>query len=206
MFFLIAWQPLRNKFFKLKIFTDAHCVICWNHRLIQLVWILPRQLIIWLSSLYDLCVPGCTPNVWACSWWLCGWCPEGSPPRPGSGHQRAPGQFIAGLGFAQYMMLHRCAIGFRSGEQEGQSMASMPSSSGNCLRTCQMGSVWTCQWQTCQFWCSLSNASRSEHCWDVSTGPTRGRRAWATSCKTILFFGVVLLLPLHCSCCHFQLH
>lgn len=122
MFFLIAWQPLRNKFFKLKIFTDAHCVICWNHRLIQLVWILPRQLIIWLSSLYDLCVPGCTPNVWACSWWLCGWCPEGSPPRPGSGHQRAPGQFIAGLGFAQYMMLHRCAIGFRSGEQEGQSM------------------------------------------------------------------------------------
>lgn len=35
----------------------------------------------------------------------------------------------------QYTMSHKCSIGFRSGEREGQSMPSMPSSSRNCLHT-----------------------------------------------------------------------
>ena len=35
----------------------------------------------------------------------------------------------------RYLMSYRCSVGFRSREWEGQSMASIPSSSGNCLHT-----------------------------------------------------------------------
>ena len=59
----------------------------WMYRLIQLLWILLRQLIMWLSSVYGPRMPVCTPdNIWTCSWWFGRWCPGGSPPRPGSGH------------------------------------------------------------------------------------------------------------------------
>ncbi len=34
-----------------------------------------------------------------------------------------------------------------------------------------------CQWWTCQFWCSLTNANQAAQCWAVSTVPTRGRQA-----------------------------
>ena len=45
----------------------------------------------------------------------------GSPPRPGSGHKWAPGQSVVVLGGSRV--------------REGQSMASMPSSSRNCIHT-----------------------------------------------------------------------
>ncbi len=36
-----------------------------------------------------------------------------------------------------------------------------------------------CQWQTCQFWCSMANVNRAPRCWAVSTGPTIGRHSWS---------------------------
>ena len=50
----------------------------------------------WLSSVYGPHAPVCTPDyIWPWSWWDAGWCAWGSPPRPGSGHQWAPGQSVA---------------------------------------------------------------------------------------------------------------
>lgn len=66
-------------------------------------------------------MPVSTPdNVW----WLCAWCPGGSPPRPGSGHQWAPCQSVVVLGG---IMSHKCSVGFSSREH--------PSSSRICLHT-----------------------------------------------------------------------
>ena len=107
----------------------------WNHRLIQLVWLSSRQLIMWLSSVYGLHVPVCTHNiVWPCSWWVSGWCPGGSPPRPDQGISAQSVWYLAAAD-TRYITSHRCSIGSRSGEHEGRSMASMPSSSRNCLHT-----------------------------------------------------------------------
>ena len=65
----------------------------------------------WLSSEYGLHGLVCALcNVWACSWWVGRW-------------------------MHRDVKSHRCSIGFRSGEREGQSMASMSSSSRNCLHT-----------------------------------------------------------------------
>lgn len=103
------------------------------------MYILSQQVIMWLSSVYGTRMPVCTPNkVWACPWLVSGWCPGGSPPRPGSGHHWAPGQSVMVLGgiwLTDNITSHRCSIGFRSGDWESQSMASMPSSSRNCLHT-----------------------------------------------------------------------
>ena len=44
----------------------------------------------WQSTVYGPHVPVRTPdNIGAWSWWVGGWCPRGSPPRPGSGNQWA---------------------------------------------------------------------------------------------------------------------
>ena len=81
-------NPLRARF-KIKV---KNC----NRRLIQLAWILSRQLKMWLSSVYGPHLPVRTPdNIWACSWWEGRRCPGGSPPRPGSEHQWAPGHSMA---------------------------------------------------------------------------------------------------------------
>ena len=47
-------------------------------------------------------------------------------------------QYLAVL-MHQYITSHRCSIGFRSREHEGQSMASMPPSSRDCLHTLATG-------------------------------------------------------------------
>ena len=67
--------------------------------------------LMWLSSVYGPCVPVCTPNnVWACSWWLCRWCPWGALSRPLYGHQWAPGQSVTILGTVECTDT-KCPIG-----------------------------------------------------------------------------------------------
>ena len=100
-----------------------------DHRLIQLVGIFITATNMWLSRLYGHHMPVCNPNiVWAWSWWDSGWCPGGSPPRPGSGHQRAPGQSVVVLGGEGYTIHNVPYILNRI-------QVSMASSSRNCLHT-----------------------------------------------------------------------
>lgn len=68
----------------------------------------------WLRSVSGLCMPHCTSNVWACSWWVSWWCPIRPPPRLGSGHQW---WCVVALGA---LMSHWCSIGFRSAECEAE--------------------------------------------------------------------------------------
>ena len=154
---------MMNELFKLKIFTDAHCVICWDqidvttvngtksinplragfkttvkmfhHRLIQLAWISSRQLIMWLSSVCGLHVPVYTPNnIWTGSWWVSGWCSGVLLPDLDQGVSELLDSlwwYLVALIY-WYITSHRCSIGFRSEEREGQSMASMSSSCRIC--------------------------------------------------------------------------
>ena len=110
----------------------------WNHRVIQLAWLSSQQLIMLLSSCM---APTClyahpttcrhapdefAKGVWGISsqTWIrasvssCTVC---------GGTWRRP--------MHRYIMSHRFSIGFGSVEWEGQSMASMPSSSRNCRNT-----------------------------------------------------------------------
>ena len=59
-----------------------------------------------------------------------------------------------------YVRSHRWSIGFRSGEQEGQSVASVPSSSRNCLYTLATESPAV----------SLHQEERRAYCTNVSSG------------------------------------
>ena len=114
-----AWMKSHNKKIKVK-----H----WNDRLIQLAWIISRQLIMWLRSVYGLCGPVCTPdNVWTCSWWVGGNWPGGSASRPGSSVNSLT--ICGGTWIHRYITSLRCSIEFGFSECEGQSMVSMPSSS-----------------------------------------------------------------------------
>lgn len=140
-------QILITELFKLKIFTDVYCICIlyhllrtkghngqwkpksstrqrldsnshwrWKkknqyHRLIRLSWISSGQLLMWLSSVFGPCGAVCTPeNIWAAH------------------HELSDG--VLGISSKTWI---RASVScwFRSGEHEGQSMASMASSSRN---------------------------------------------------------------------------
>ena len=107
--------------------------------------IISQQLIVWLSSVYGPSMPVCTPdNVWGCSWWgrtLGSW---GISSHTQIRASVSSWKVCGGMWrqqMHQYPMSHKYSLGFRSGEQKGQSMASMPSSSRNCLRNLSTGIV-----------------------------------------------------------------
>ena len=110
------WNHTLNQSEKLKSQADATCVnfITATHSY-SVVCMAPEWLCALLTHLGML--PMSRPMV---SW--------GSSPRPGSGHQWAPGH-------SGGTWRCRCSIGFRSGERQSQSIASMPLSSRNCLHT-----------------------------------------------------------------------
>lgn len=93
----------------------------------------------WIRSMHGPCTHSCSPNnLWTWFWWV---------------NRRSPGDLLTDLdqGISEilnrlwwcqrhwYIMSHvqcpRCTVGFKSGEHEGQLVASMPLSPRNCLHT-----------------------------------------------------------------------